>query len=146
MTYNGQGVAKRGAASAHHAIIYTGTEPRPTQAERKKGTMRSSIKVAQDDPATRLDPLSRLNYSRIYTVEHNAKVKAFGWIHPNSRRQFDIDREAVFRAINPVPRTNVPGEEGEVDEEGEAGRSDEQEGDSESDGEESEAGSHDGSD
>ena len=146
MTYQQQGVAKPGVNPAHHAIVYTGTEPQPTREERAQGTMRTAIKVSRDEPTTALDPLSRLNYARIYTVEHNTKVKAFGWIHPNSRALFEIDRKAVHRSIDSLPQSNVPADNDEAIEEGtEETDSEGRENGSDSDGEESDAGSHDGS-
>lgn len=118
MTYNQQGTAKRGVNPAEHAIAYTGSETQPTQAERRQEPMRTSIEVQRDDPRTMLDPLSRLNYGRIYTVEHNVKVKAFGWIHPRSRHFFDMDRTTVSQSIEAVPRTNVSGNDEDAIDEG----------------------------
>jgi hypothetical protein len=43
------------------------------------------------DPKTlrdQLDPLSRLNYAKIYTVEYNVKVSFIGKIHPKSVGDF----------------------------------------------------------
>ena len=143
-TYNLQGTAKSGVNPAHHAIAHTGQDPGRTEHERRQRPMRSSIRVQQDDPRTALDPRSRLNYARIYTVEHNVKVRAFGWIHPSSRHNFDIDRTAVYRSIDLIPQANVPGQDEDATEEEDD--DDESSDDNSSDNDENSiAGSHDGS-
>lgn len=38
-----------------------------------------------------LDPTSRLNYAKIYTVEYNVKVCFIGKIHEDSRKYFNRD-------------------------------------------------------
>jgi len=38
-----------------------------------------------------LDPTSRLNYAKIYTVEYNVKVSFIGKIHKNSMKSFSRD-------------------------------------------------------
>jgi hypothetical protein len=40
--------------------------------------MLSPIRVIPKSKTTKLDPMSRINYSKIYTVEHNVKVYDFG--------------------------------------------------------------------
>jgi hypothetical protein len=81
MTYGRQGVAKPGVIKCHHAVVYTSRkEPAPQKNEApkrgEKGLL-TSIRVKANSRQEKLDPLSRINFSKIYTVEHNVKVPIF---------------------------------------------------------------------
>lgn len=87
-TYNGQGAAKPGLIKNQHAIIFTGSrapEPKhdegPDPSNPLEQGMRPSIRVKQKVYKEKLDKMSRLNYRKIYTVEHNVKVRDFGEVH-----------------------------------------------------------------
>jgi hypothetical protein len=43
--------------------------------------MRPSIRVSPKEKKAKMDPKSRLNYAKIYTIEHNVKVKPYGVVH-----------------------------------------------------------------
>lgn len=92
-SYRSQGVSKEGVDPSHHAIVHTTrSEPDPLASEVRRGLdeqMRPSIRVSPDDPQDRLGPESRINYSEVYTVQYNAKVKALGNIHESSTEDFD---------------------------------------------------------
>jgi hypothetical protein len=89
-TYGGQGVAKPGVVKSEHAIIYTGSNvPSPSMAElvvqANEELMRPEpIKVDPDSRIDRLDPMSRINFAAISTVQHNVKVKNMGMVNRNS--------------------------------------------------------------
>lgn len=51
-------------------------------------------------PRDQLDPLSRLNYAKIYTVEYNVKVKFIGDIHKKSQKYF---KKAYNLKHQPLP-------------------------------------------
>lgn len=51
------------------------------------GMRTPAIRVLPDQPEGKLDPMSRLNLGKIYTIEHYVKVKPFGMVHPESMRQ-----------------------------------------------------------
>jgi hypothetical protein len=56
-------------------------EPSPHRSEKPaKGEdgMQSPIRVIPESRHLKLDPMSRINYSKVYTVEHNVKVCYFG--------------------------------------------------------------------
>jgi hypothetical protein len=77
-------VGKKGVIKNHHAIIHTGKAPSPKSKEKPaKGEleMRSPIRVKATRKSDRLDEMSRINYAKIYTVEHNVKVYDFGQVH-----------------------------------------------------------------
>ncbi|KAF2453991.1 hypothetical protein BDY21DRAFT_116615 [Lineolata rhizophorae] len=116
-TYRRQGVGKDTIVKCHHAIIYTGKRPpKPLDIEApakgEKG-MLQPIRVRQRNPNQKMDSLSRVNFNKIYTVEHNVKVYDFGDVHkddiwllvqqfrsvwesgPSSARLFTLGAEAT---------------------------------------------------
>jgi hypothetical protein len=134
-TYTGRGVAKTAVTKNHHAIIFTGKEPRRTKDE-KPGKdelgMRPSVRVNALKKTDKLDPMSRINYAKIYTVEHNVKVYDFGQVDPQYEHILISNFNDVWFSNNPKgapPAANLtmttpqeetePGEEGEEDEEDE---------------------------
>ncbi|KAB5580299.1 hypothetical protein GE09DRAFT_432277 [Coniochaeta sp. 2T2.1] len=79
LTYMKQGCAKQGVIAAKHGIIYeAGTKARPLKGEPKLGfpPVRMNITAAGE----RLAKESRVNYSKLITVEHNVKVFFIGSI------------------------------------------------------------------
>lgn len=106
-TYNRRGVAKPGIPKNEHAIIYTGsTEPRPhptelPQSKYEEG-MLSPIRVKAKHKGI-LDTMSRINFGKIYTVEHNVKVFDFGQVYKEFGhvlyRQF---QEVLNRRMRPT--------------------------------------------
>lgn len=46
-----------------------------------------------------LDPTSRLNYAKIYTVEYNVKVSFIGNIHPDSIKYFNRDYNLTHKPL-----------------------------------------------
>jgi hypothetical protein len=89
-TYGGRGCAKPGLVKWQHAIIYTGrnaplsTEEMPADGEYG---MMASIQVRARSSGERMYPSARINFAKLYTVEHNIKVYDFGDV-----RERDISR------------------------------------------------------
>lgn len=54
------------------------------------------IKVKPKTPRDKLQPQSRINYAKIYTVEHNVKVFFIGEISDSSKRRFMTDFDVVW--------------------------------------------------
>jgi hypothetical protein len=50
--------------------------------------MMTGIRVVTTDRRDKLDGMSRINYQKIYTVEHNAKVYDFGTVHDSDLHVF----------------------------------------------------------
>ena len=112
-TYSGQATLKPNLPDAgEHAIIYTGSKipnehsyvaiDGTTVYERlEKRPVR--VKSEQPDKEGQLDPKSRLNYGKIYTVEHYVRVLKIGIVHPESL--------ATLRENSPYKRT-TPVEKG----------------------------------
>ena len=87
MTYSKKATAKPGVKADDHAIIYTGnTVPKEVNGEEK--LYRKAIRVVPSSPQHKLAPESRVNYAKVYTVEHNTKVWFIGEIHPGSEKTF----------------------------------------------------------
>jgi hypothetical protein len=86
-TYNGQGVTKPGLSEGDrraHAIIYmTGIRPFCLPEEEKYLT-KKPIAVEKASADQRLDPMSRLNFKKVYTIEHNVKVMNVGKVAKDS--------------------------------------------------------------
>lgn len=61
--------------------MYTGDqipEPLPSEQSPYEQPMGDAIKVVGCKPWNTMDPMSRVNFVKIYTVEHNVKVEEFG--------------------------------------------------------------------
>lgn len=75
-----------------HAIIYTGSQPPGQHSQMRNGIMvyedlcKDPIKVKREGsgPECRLHNLSRINYGKVYTVEHYTKVLNIGMVDTNS--------------------------------------------------------------
>jgi hypothetical protein len=89
LTYGNQGVSKEGAVKWKHAIAFTGKkdhEPAAHASEQpalREYGMMSPIRVRPRTKQEKLHTMSRINFSKIYTVEHNVKVYDFGVVHPD---------------------------------------------------------------
>jgi hypothetical protein len=97
-TYGGQGVTKKGLSAAHiemHTVIYMqGTSPKPRADE--IGMTKEPIAVKPCSPKQKLDPMSRLNFGKVYTVEHNIKAMDVGMVTDQSKLYLDGYFRNVF--------------------------------------------------
>ncbi|KAF1988836.1 hypothetical protein K402DRAFT_327905, partial [Aulographum hederae CBS 113979] len=91
-TYDMQGTAKHGLVKKQHSIIHTDSiPPSPSPYEEPHGVeegMLNPIRVKPTQRGAKLDPMSRVCYSKVYTVEHNVKVKEFGNVDAGSINLF----------------------------------------------------------
>jgi hypothetical protein len=69
---------KNGVKPEHHCIIYTGDSPESFKNE--PDTFNGPIRMGPKTSRDKLDPASRLNFAKVYTVEHNVKVYFIGKI------------------------------------------------------------------
>lgn len=82
-TYSGQGVAKPGVNPQEHTIIHMrGSEPFAGKNEPRM--TKDPLEVKPDSHDQKLDRMSRLNFGKVYTVEHNVKVMPVGSISRSS--------------------------------------------------------------
>ncbi|KAJ5795974.1 uncharacterized protein N7518_004514 [Penicillium psychrosexuale] len=86
-TYSGQGVAKAGVDRSKHAVIHMrGDRPRTVKSEPRMA--KEPLEVDPARPDQKLDCMSRVNFGKVYTVEHNVKVLPVGKITEASRARF----------------------------------------------------------
>lgn len=86
-TYNSQGVTKHGLSEedkrAHSIVYMSGTRPSCLPEEERDLTKKPiAVEKASDDQ--KLDIMSRLNFKKIYTIEHNVKVMNVGKVTRDS--------------------------------------------------------------
>lgn len=77
----GQGCGKWGVQAQDHAIIHTS---QPKYVEGEPDLTKLPILVEPINSQHRLDPASRLNYAKVYTIEFNVKVWFIGKIAKDS--------------------------------------------------------------
>ncbi|GAO19955.1 hypothetical protein UVI_02051810 [Ustilaginoidea virens] len=91
LTYGGKACNKHGVKPAKHGIVYEhGHKPHMVSGEPKLGFPPVQATITED--GERLSKESRVNYSKLVTIEHNIRVFFIGSIMPNS---LDIIKEAV---------------------------------------------------
>jgi hypothetical protein len=84
-----------GVGRDHHAIIYSGkSAPQPLPGEPE--FLRSPIQVILKTPGGKLAKESLINYTKIYTVEHNVKTKFIGLIALSSMKIFMSNFNATW--------------------------------------------------
>ena len=84
-TYRGLGVAKPGFNEydiAGHAVVYA-TGRAPYTAPKEPTMSKNPLKVNMV-PGEKLDPMSRINFTIVHTVEYNVKVCNIGKVHQDS--------------------------------------------------------------
>lgn len=135
MTYGGQGVTKPNILKWQHAIVHTtkeapellsGEEP----VEGEYGMM-ASIRVRPKSKQEKLQKESRINFAKIYTVEHNVKVCEFGDVH---ERHLGTLRKQWKYVLDCDIYGNKEQQEEEEEEEDDDDDDDEEEDDGEEDG------------
>ena len=85
-TYGGQGVLKSGFSDddrQKHTVIYMSGD-RPTDLQDSHLMDKEFIAVDPASPDQRLHRMSRLDFRRVHTVEHNVKVKNIGRVSKRS--------------------------------------------------------------
>jgi hypothetical protein len=85
-TYGGRGVTKPGLSTAErqaHAIIYmSDTQPKILPEERD--IVKKPIAVDKASAQQKLDVMSRINFSRVHTVQWDVKVSNIGIVSRDS--------------------------------------------------------------
>jgi len=89
-TYGGQGAAKRDVRAEDHAIVYPTDDPEPDSDE---NLSKEPFGIIIEEPGETIDPKSRIDFGKVYTVEHNLKVMNVGRIH-------SADKNRLLRYFN----------------------------------------------
>lgn len=87
-TYSGKATSQEGTqAQEHAAVIPIGghIQFHPEEEHLK----RSPIQLKLEDPHLSIDPMSRINFARVYTVEYNLKVRNVGRVISESIKQME---------------------------------------------------------
>ena len=85
-------------------MIYSSEKPFSLNGE-NEAAMRTPIKATMVSPDQKLDESSRLNYAKLYTVEHNVKVHFIGQVHPDWEQKVVVDYNNVHQ---PLPARPTP--------------------------------------
>lgn len=65
-----------------------GHSNRPITSPNEPKMVKEPLEVQPSSPDQKLDPMSRLNFGKVYTVEHNVKVLPVGKISESSLSKF----------------------------------------------------------
>ncbi|KAH6717286.1 hypothetical protein BKA61DRAFT_601439 [Leptodontidium sp. MPI-SDFR-AT-0119] len=87
-TYGGQGVSKPDVRAEDHVAIQICTTDRPPNPQSSNGNSgKDLLGVIIENADERIDPMTRINFGQVFTIQHNLKVAKVGRIHP-----VDIER------------------------------------------------------
>jgi hypothetical protein len=84
-TYSGQGAAKSDVRAQDHAaayaVGYAGANPegRPKLHPLEKLNMQP-FPIIVEEPDERIDPMTRINFGQVFTIQHNLKIARIGRI------------------------------------------------------------------
>ncbi|KAI1262161.1 hypothetical protein F5Y18DRAFT_430399 [Xylariaceae sp. FL1019] len=82
LTYDRRGCSKPGVKASKHGIVYAvGNKPKILKNERDLGFKPVAVDIYADGES--LAKESRVNYSKLVTIEHNVKVFFIGRLHPD---------------------------------------------------------------
>jgi hypothetical protein len=83
VTYGGQGTSKPGIEASSHAIAYM-SNSHPARLASETGMTKQPICIDPAGPDQTLHQMTRINFAKTYTVEHNFKVMTIGKVADNS--------------------------------------------------------------
>jgi hypothetical protein len=120
-TYQNKGTTARHVRPRDHVVIYTGRQPPElVDGEDEVILSRTPIKVTLDPKGEALLPTSRLNLSKLHTVEHNISVSMIGKILPrdvDKLRQYCVEVQGLFSSADRASQSLHDVDEGEEEEE-----------------------------
>lgn len=101
-TYTFRGTLKERLRIEDYAVVYpAGSHPSIGDGE---NLVKDPFPIIIEEPQERLSPMSRLNFGRVYTVEHNIKVMKVGRIN----QEFLPRLKSYFvETINGVPAADI---------------------------------------
>ncbi|KAH8591812.1 hypothetical protein B0O99DRAFT_631715 [Bisporella sp. PMI_857] len=91
LTYGGQATLKRGVHSGDHAVIYTTETKGAPSIMPGELLAKKALRMVPKTPRDKLDLASRVNYAKVYTVEHNVKVFFVGRIEKSHEQRLVTD-------------------------------------------------------
>ena len=106
-TYGRQGTKKRGVIPKDHAVVYDSRSGKPPPPPGEKMT-KEALPIIVETVGESIDPMSRINFARVYTVEHNVKVLKVGRIKPDHISRLRKYWKSSFLGImDPASEPNV---------------------------------------
>jgi hypothetical protein len=96
-TYEGRGAMKPGLARDSHAAVY----PQGGKVKLAPGEnlSKKAFPIILEQPGEKLDPMTRINFTKLYTIEHNVKVAKIGRIPTEFLLQLRrYSKESIFGA------------------------------------------------
>ena len=81
-TYGGQGSVRQPDQSSH-SILHCGKEP-PRPLEGEVGMILPPIRMKAAHPSVALPPTARVQFGRVYRIDHDVQVKPLGLVHDES--------------------------------------------------------------
>ena len=69
-------------------MVYTSDDPPPLLETEEISTKFASIRIIPKSSRDRLDPTSRVNYAKLYTIEYNVKIQVNGQIDDDHKDRF----------------------------------------------------------
>jgi hypothetical protein len=89
-----------GSEKSDHAIVYMSKDADESPPDEVYGENLSKrpIRIVPKTHRDKLDSESRINYAKVYTVEHNVKVWFIGEIAPELKRTLITDFDAAWYA------------------------------------------------
>lgn len=102
-TYHRQGVAYPGVVKENHGIAFASLHEPPYELSESPGigerSMLLGIRIIPRDKRDKLDKMMRIDFSRMYRVEHKTSV----WVYHFG----DIDKDHIERLLRQWVRTSV---------------------------------------
>jgi hypothetical protein len=95
LTYQGRGTLKHGVHASYHAAVFTGKNALLAPGELEGGLTRAPLRIVPSNSRENLDPMTRINYAKPYTVEYNVKTAFIGKVHKDSMLQLVMDYDEV---------------------------------------------------
>jgi hypothetical protein len=105
LTYGGQGTTKHGIDAKLHAAVFA--ENGRVKLAPGENMQKEPFPITFSDPFESLDAMTRLNFSKVYTVEHNLKVHEIGQVsekHLGRLHQYFV--ETMTRPDPPLARAD----------------------------------------
>jgi hypothetical protein len=79
-TYGGQGTTKSDVRSQDHALVYSSDQQAPPSPSGDEVLEKEPFAIVVEDPTEQIDAMTRMNFSQVYTIQHNVKVAKVGRI------------------------------------------------------------------
>lgn len=82
-TYGGQGTSKSDVRAQDHAVVYGQGNQAPLPSDEEK-LDKDPFAIIVEEAGEKINPMTRLNFAQVYTIQHNVRVAKVGRI-PNNQ-------------------------------------------------------------